>query len=169
MTTFYSVLIAIDVMLAIGIITLVLLQHGKGADAGAAFGSGASATVFGARGSTSFLSRSTGVLAAFFFVNSLTLAYLAGHQPEDKSVLDNVAVQPTPKPQPSTKPMGEDVDVPTGEMMVPEQIGDSASSPVKQERGGSGGNVPLQNSAAPESNIKDTVQSKGGAKPEDVP
>lgn len=90
MTTLYTVLLAVDVLLAMGIIALVLLQHGKGADAGAAFGSGASATVFGARGSTSFLSKSTGILAALFFMNSLALAYLASHQSPEQSVVDRL-------------------------------------------------------------------------------
>ena len=71
-----SVLIA-HTLIAILIIVLVLLQRGKGADAGAAFGAGASGTVFGARGSSSFFSRATAVCATAFFVSSLTLAYLS--------------------------------------------------------------------------------------------
>ena len=66
-----TALIVFHLLLAIGIIGLVLIQHGKGADAGAAFGSGASATVFGARGSSNFLSRTTGFLAALFFATSI--------------------------------------------------------------------------------------------------
>ena len=72
--------LVIHVALAIGVIGLVLIQHGKGADAGAAFGSGASSTVFGARGSASFLTRVTTGLAAAFFVTSLFLFYLAAHR-----------------------------------------------------------------------------------------
>jgi len=72
--------LVIHVALAVGVIALVLIQHGKGADAGAAFGSGASATVFGARGSASFLTRVTTVLAALFFLTSLTLFYIAAHR-----------------------------------------------------------------------------------------
>jgi len=71
-----SVLIA-HTLIALLIIVLVLLQRGKGADAGAAFGAGASGTVFGARGSSSFFSRATAVCATAFFVSSLTLAYLS--------------------------------------------------------------------------------------------
>ena len=82
------------VFLAIALIALVLLQQGKGADAGAAFGSGASATVFGARGAANFLSRLTAVLAATFFLTSLTLAYLYGHQPETGSVIEQAAPAP---------------------------------------------------------------------------
>ncbi|MBT8102108.1 MAG: preprotein translocase subunit SecG [Gammaproteobacteria bacterium] len=71
-----SVLIA-HTLIALLIIVLVLLQRGKGADAGAAFGAGASGTVFGARGSSSFFSRATAVCATAFFVSSLALAYLS--------------------------------------------------------------------------------------------
>ncbi|MDA0993590.1 MAG: preprotein translocase subunit SecG [Proteobacteria bacterium] len=70
----------IHTLIALAIIGLVLIQRGKGADAGAAFGSGASGTVFGARGSTSFFSRATAVLATAFFATSLTLAYLSSQR-----------------------------------------------------------------------------------------
>ena len=86
----YSILVAIDVLLALGIIGLILIQHGKGADVGAAFGSGASGTVFGSQGSASFLTRVTAILATLFFINSLALAYLAGNRPVAESVIDNV-------------------------------------------------------------------------------
>jgi preprotein translocase subunit SecG len=71
----FTVLLVIHVFIAIGLIVLVLIQHGKGADAGAAFGSGSSATVFGSQGSASFLTRLTAVLATGFFITSLSLAY----------------------------------------------------------------------------------------------
>jgi preprotein translocase subunit SecG len=83
--------IVVHVLLAAAIVGLVLLQRGKGADAGAGFGAGASGTVFGARGSASFLSRTTGILAALFMVTSLTLAYLGGHRSAaPTSVIDRV-------------------------------------------------------------------------------
>jgi preprotein translocase subunit SecG len=72
----YSILVAVQVVVALGLIGLILVQHGKGADAGAAFGSGASGTVFGAKGTANFLSHATAVLATIFFALSLTLAYL---------------------------------------------------------------------------------------------
>lgn len=75
-----QILLVFHVMFALGIIGLVLLQRGKGAEAGAAFGSGASSTVFGARGSTSFLSKLTTTLAALFFASSLGLATLAANR-----------------------------------------------------------------------------------------
>ncbi len=86
----YGILLVVQVLVAVALIALILMQHGKGADAGAAFGSGASATVFGARGSANFLSRATAVLAVVFFANSLTLAYLAASVPEARSLIDQM-------------------------------------------------------------------------------
>jgi preprotein translocase subunit SecG len=86
-----TILVVIHLFLALGIITLVLLQHGKGADAGAAFGSGASATVFGSRGSASFLSRATGVMAALFFATSMALAYFATRAAQPEGIMDQLA------------------------------------------------------------------------------
>ena len=80
-------------LIALLIIVLVLLQRGKGADAGAAFGAGASGTVFGARGSSSFFSRATGVCATLFFISSLTLAYLSSQATsEPTSLLEDAPV-----------------------------------------------------------------------------
>jgi preprotein translocase subunit SecG len=75
MNTIFTVIIVIQVISALAIIALVLLQHGKGADMGAAFGSGASGSLFGATGSSNFLSKSTGVAATVFFAATLALAY----------------------------------------------------------------------------------------------
>ncbi|WP_133511892.1 preprotein translocase subunit SecG [Candidatus Thiosymbion oneisti] len=86
--------------LAIGLVGLVLIQHGKGADAGAAFGSGASATVFGARGSGNFLSRSTAVLAALFFLTSMALAYFASQVEGPKGLMEGVEIPASPVPVP---------------------------------------------------------------------
>ena len=101
----------VHVLFALAIVGLVLLQRGKGADAGAGFGAGASGTVFGARGSASFLSRSTATLAALFFVTSLTLAYLGGRQSGPTSVIDRVAVPEAPSktdvPKPATSTPNE--------------------------------------------------------------
>ena len=77
MDTIQKAVLIAHTLIAIMIIVLVLLQRGKGADAGAAFGAGASGTVFGARGSASFFSRATAVFATLFFVSSLALAYLS--------------------------------------------------------------------------------------------
>jgi len=78
----YNILLVFEVLLAIGLVALILLQQGKGADAGAAFGSGASGTVFGARGASNFLSRSTAIMATLFFLNCLALAYMISHRGE---------------------------------------------------------------------------------------
>jgi preprotein translocase subunit SecG len=77
-----------QVLAGLSLVGLILLQQGKGADAGAAFGSGASATVFGARGSANFMTRATALLATFFFANSLFLTYLEGHAPAPSSVVE---------------------------------------------------------------------------------
>jgi preprotein translocase subunit SecG len=75
-----TLIIVVQLLSAVGIIGLVLLQHGKGADMGAAFGSGASGSLFGATGSANFLSRTTAVLAAVFFVTTLALTYLGSYK-----------------------------------------------------------------------------------------
>jgi len=80
-------------VVGLAVIVLVLMQHGKGADAGAAFGSGSSGTVFGAQGSASFLSRTTGVLATAFFSTSLALAVLSGNTGPDTDIMDIPVVE----------------------------------------------------------------------------
>lgn len=96
----FSVVLAVHILAALGVIGLVLVQHGKGADMGAAFGSGASGSLFGATGSANFLSRATSVLAAVFFVTSLSLAYIASNKPKTSgSVMqDAVNLQAVPVP-----------------------------------------------------------------------
>jgi preprotein translocase subunit SecG len=94
MNTYTTLALIAHVLIAASIIGLVLLQKGKGADAGAGFGAGASGTVFGARGSTNFLSRSTAVLATLFFASSLLLAYMnsEGNRNVATSILDEDVV-----------------------------------------------------------------------------
>ena len=87
MSTLYIALTIALVFISIAIVVLVLLQKGKGAEAGAAFGAGASGTVFGARGTGSFLTRATAVLATLFFMNCLALAYLSGQRTGPESLL----------------------------------------------------------------------------------
>jgi preprotein translocase subunit SecG len=95
MDFWFTLILIVDVIVALGIIGLVLLQHGKGADVGAAFGSGASGSLFGASGSANFLSRTTAVLAVVFFVTTFVLAYLASHRPRGEGgVMDAVKEQP---------------------------------------------------------------------------
>ena len=85
----HQAIIIFHILIAISMVGLILIQQGKGADAGAAFGSGASGTVFGARGAASFLTRTTAILAALFFSTSMVLAYLAdmGDNPK-KDIMD---------------------------------------------------------------------------------
>ena len=84
-----TIILSIHIILAVSLIILILVQHGKGADAGAAFGSGASSTVFGAQGSATFLTKLTTIIALVFFLTSLSLAYLAANRtPQDTSLID---------------------------------------------------------------------------------
>jgi preprotein translocase subunit SecG len=89
--TIQSIVLVLHVLVCVLIIGLVLMQKGKGADAGAAFGSGSSGTVFGAKGAANFLSRSTAVLATLFFASSLSLAYLGSNRPVATSLMDDAA------------------------------------------------------------------------------
>ena len=105
MNWFFSLVLTIHILVAIAIIGLVLMQHGKGADMGAAFGSGASGSLFGATGSANFLSRTTGVLAAVFFVTSLTLAYVASNKPKTTGSVMQETVQSQPASAGGEAPM----------------------------------------------------------------
>jgi preprotein translocase subunit SecG len=105
----HTILVVVQVFAAIAVIGLVLLQHGKGADAGAAFGSGASGTVFGARGSANFLSRATAICATIFFLASLSLAYVVQGRKAPDSVIDSVAPR-AGEPAPATVPQAPAAD-----------------------------------------------------------
>lgn len=108
----YTLFLVAHVVVAVALIALVLLQQGKGADAGAAFGSGASSTMFGAQGSASFLSRTTAVLATAFFLTSLTLAYFATQTAVPTSVMDGAAPIEIPVPAPAPAAPSSPADVP---------------------------------------------------------
>ncbi len=100
-----KIVITLHILLALGIIGLVLLQHGKGADMGSGFGGGSSASLFGATGSANFLSRLTAGLATLFFISSLGLSYFATHRPQAPGgVMDTVKELPPPKPAAVPKP-----------------------------------------------------------------
>jgi len=107
-----SLLSMAQVLLSIVLITLVLIQHGKGADAGAAFGSGASGSVFGARGSGNFLSTSTGVVATLFFIVCLSLAYVGSHREAPDSIMQSVTAVESEQEQAIT---GDNQDIPPAE------------------------------------------------------
>jgi preprotein translocase subunit SecG len=108
-----TVVIVVHLLMALGLVGLVLIQQGKGSEAGASFGAGASGTVFGSQGSATFLSRVTGMLAAVFFVTSLGLAYFASQKAEqvDQLGLPDPAVLEVPK-----KVVEEDVPVLEGQV-----------------------------------------------------
>lgn len=104
-----TILTILQVFLSIGLIALILIQHGRGADAGAAFGSGASATVFGARGSGSFLSRLTAILATLFFLTSMGLAYYAARTGNAPGLMDKIDL-PQALPEAPVKSAAPSVD-----------------------------------------------------------
>jgi preprotein translocase subunit SecG len=123
-----TVVVVFHLLGAIGVVALVLLQQGKGADAGASFGAGASATVFGSQGSSTFLSRVTAILATAFFMTSLGLAYVAKDKADgmgrvglpDPAVLEVQQAKPAVEDVPvleATTPAVEAADVP----QAPEQ------------------------------------------------
>jgi preprotein translocase subunit SecG len=97
----------VHIAVAVAVIALVLLQHGKGADMGAAFGSGSAGSLFGSSGSANFLSRSTGILATVFFLTSLGLAYFGLQQHKPTSVLERTEV-PVPATQPAAPAPAQD-------------------------------------------------------------
>jgi preprotein translocase subunit SecG len=119
-----GLILGVHVLLALMIIALVLLQRGKGAEAGAGFGSGASGTVFGARGTSTLFSKLTAVFAGLFFVTSLTLAYLGSHAPaQPTSVLERAAqaaaAAPTKAPPPALAPTPPPVTAPPAQPPAP--------------------------------------------------
>jgi len=108
-----TILTVLQVFLSLGLIGLVLIQHGRGADAGAAFGAGASGTVFGARGAGSFLSRATAVIATLFFLTSMALAYYAAQGGKPAGLMDGAnGVQVVKTPAPDRAPVAAGVPVP---------------------------------------------------------
>ncbi|WP_284334773.1 preprotein translocase subunit SecG [Comamonas sp. NoAH] len=116
MSAFATLILAVQMLSALAMIGLILIQHGKGADMGAAFGSGTSGSLFGASGSANFLSRSTAALATVFFVATLALAYLGNARPVSTgSVLESV-------PAPAVTAPAVDSTVPTAPAQGVDQI-----------------------------------------------
>ncbi|ANB71834.1 preprotein translocase subunit SecG [Paraburkholderia phytofirmans] len=114
-----TLIIVVQLLSALGVIGLVLLQHGKGADMGAAFGSGASGSLFGATGSANFLSRTTAVLAAVFFVTTLTLTYLGAYRAKPSAGLLGAAVTAPVAPSAASAPAGGSAVLPASAASVP--------------------------------------------------
>ena len=114
MTFVHNLLQIVQILAALGMIGLILVQHGKGADMGAAFGSGASGSLFGATGGANFLSRTTAVLAAVFFVCTLALAYYGNVRPAGaSSVLENAPAPAAVVPAPTTETAPGTAQIPT--------------------------------------------------------
>ena len=112
MLFFKTLIIVVQLLSALGVIGLVLLQHGKGADMGAAFGSGASGSLFGATGSANFLSRTTAILATIFFVTTLALTYLGSYKSKPSagvlgSITAPVASGPAAASSPASAPAAQ--------------------------------------------------------------
>jgi len=107
-----DVILIIDILAALAVIGLVLLQQGKGADMGAAFGSGASQTLFGARGSANFLTRTTAILAAIFFLSNMTLAWLSSRETAAPPSVTITAPEEPAKPDGSQQTPAPDQKVP---------------------------------------------------------
>ncbi|PTN12034.1 preprotein translocase subunit SecG [Nitrosomonas aestuarii] len=122
---------SIHVILAVVLIVLILLQHGKGADMGAAFGSGSAGSLFGASGSATFLSRTTGIVAAMFFITSMSLTYLTMNRVEDLGVMSLMdEVQET---QNATTPDQQNLKPDVDEIIIPGMSGaEGASSKANQ-------------------------------------
>ena len=124
-----TILIVFHLTLSVGLVGLILIQHGKGADMGAAFGSGASSTVFGARGSASFLSRTTAALATLFFLTSLALAYFASQATEVPGLMDVATPAPVVVAEPEREvPVPMETASQTEESELP-AVGEPAAVP----------------------------------------
>jgi preprotein translocase subunit SecG len=122
-----TLVLVIHVVAALVLVGLVLLQHGKGADVGAAFGSGASGSLFGSSGSASFLSRTTAVLAVVFFLTSLGLTFYSTRKTETKGVMATQPAAPSlPAQIPPTAPAGQAAPSPAG-TPAPAAAGESGS------------------------------------------
>ena len=121
----HTIVLISHVLIAALIVALVLLQRGKGADAGTGFGAGASGTVFGARGSATFFSRATAVLATLFFVTSLALAYLATQRAPQASLLQSGSATPTTQPAPAAPPQPANELPALPSAPAPEQTGEN--------------------------------------------
>lgn len=123
----YNILLIVQIVVSVAMIVLILMQHGKGADAGAAFGSGASGTVFGSRGSGNFLSRTTAILATVFFINCIALAWIVSHRNNTPtSIMDGTPSSVT-VPKLEAEPAKPAVPVNSEVPVVPGQSAPAAS------------------------------------------
>ena len=143
---FNTIAMVLQLLSALGVILLVLLQHGKGADMGAAFGSGASGSLFGATGSANFLSRVTAALAAVFFISTLALAFFASDRPTGSgSLMEGVTTPASSVPTlpgssvPPASTVPPDPAAPAGSSVPPAPSAPSSNTPAPSSSGSSGG------------------------------
>ena len=118
-----QILLIVQILICVGLVALVLLQQGRGADAGASFGGGSSGSLFGSRGPASFLSKVTAGLAALFFANSLALAYISSQSVERRSVVERV----------QSESHSESSELPGGAGDVPTLPDDGGGSALQQD------------------------------------
>lgn len=121
MNVILTIVLAVQMLAALGMIGLILVQHGKGADMGAAFGSGSAGSLFGASGSANFLSRTTAVLAGLFLVSTLVLAYFGNLRaaPSSSSVLDSLATPAVTAPAPASSAAAVPAPAASGAGQIP--------------------------------------------------
>lgn len=121
MSVVLNIILAVQMLSAVAMIGLILIQHGKGADMGAAFGSGSAGSLFGASGSANFLSRSTGVLAAVFFACTLALAYFGNLRPAAPlgSVLEGAAAPASAASAPASAAVTVPAPAASGAALIP--------------------------------------------------
>jgi preprotein translocase subunit SecG len=142
-----TIVLAVHGVVAVLIILLVLLQRGKGAEAGTGFGAGASGTVFGARGSANFLSRTTGVLVAVFFATSMALTYLATQRKGPTSIVEQAgAAQTAPA---SLTPSAPPANAPSGDESPASQSPSAGESPAANDSPATGESSSSQKPSAP--------------------
>jgi preprotein translocase subunit SecG len=170
----FTVLLVVQILVSIGIITLVLLQQGKGADMGAGFGAGASGTVFGARGSGSFLTRTTAILAAVFFINCLLIASpLVRHVSRTKSdsVVEQIQQQQAQQKAAEQEKATAAIEKPKGKATedLPDITPPSAAAPESAEKATEKPAVAA--SPTPQSTVTKAPESAAvpEKKPNDVP
>lgn len=142
MSVLENLLLVVHVLVAIGICGFVLLQHGKGADMGAAFGSGSSGSVFGSAGSANFLSRTTAVLALLFFVSSLGLTWYASSRAAPRSNVQQGVMDSLPPSKAAEVPTAPAGAVPSGTAPVQAPSPESAKPVAPADPGSKAGQVP---------------------------
>ena len=119
MESLQTILLVAQVLIAVSLIGLILIQHGKGADAGAAFGSGASSTVFGSQGSSNFLTKATAILAFLFLANSLSLAFIASKR---MTAQESLMIGSDLQIEQTVEPAAGEMEVPVGDMDLSEMM-----------------------------------------------